>query len=43
MASAEALWRWLRQWRREHLQVDRAAVLRNVDEGGQLGPRYASS
>ncbi|UOV03281.1 DUF389 domain-containing protein [Pseudoxanthomonas mexicana] len=41
MASAEALWRWLRQWRREHLQVDRAAVLRNVDEGGQLGPRYA--
>ena len=41
MASAEALWRWLRQWRREHLQVDRVAVLRNVDEGGQLGPRYA--
>ena len=41
MASAEALWRWLRQWRREHLQVDRAAVLRNVDESGQLGPRYA--
>ncbi|CAN7149626.1 TIGR00341 family protein [Pseudoxanthomonas sp. LjRoot168] len=41
MASAEALWRWLRQWRREHLQVDRVAVLRNVDENGQLGPRYA--
>jgi len=37
MASAEALWRWLRQWRREHLQVDRAAVLRNVDEEDSWG------
>ncbi len=41
MPSPEALWRWSRQWRRENLQCDRAAVLKQVDEAAQLGPRYA--
>ncbi|MFC0676429.1 DUF389 domain-containing protein [Lysobacter korlensis] len=33
-------WRWLRQWRRAHLQVDRAAVLEHVEDAGALRPRY---
>ena len=41
MRSPEAMWRWLRLWRRENLVVDRAAVLLHVDEGGALGPRFA--
>ncbi|MEO6103144.1 MAG: DUF389 domain-containing protein [Pseudoxanthomonas sp.] len=41
MRSPEAMWRWLRVWRRENLLVDRAAVLEHVDEGGALGPRFA--
>lgn len=40
LPSIEALWRWLRLWRREHLLVDRAAVVEHVCEGGALGPRY---
>ncbi|MEO8365146.1 MAG: DUF389 domain-containing protein [Pseudoxanthomonas sp.] len=41
MASPEALLRWLRQWRRDNLVVDRVDVLRHVDEGGELAPRFA--
>ena len=41
MRSPEAMWRWLRLWRRENLVVDRAGVLLHVDEGGELGPRFA--
>ncbi|WP_162454955.1 DUF389 domain-containing protein [Pseudoxanthomonas kalamensis] len=41
MASMEAILRWLRMWRHEHLIVDRAAVLQSVDENGQPGPRYS--
>ncbi|WP_208456877.1 DUF389 domain-containing protein [Lysobacter solisilvae (ex Woo and Kim 2020)] len=41
LPSPQALWRWLRQWRREHLQVDRFAVLQHVDEAGALAPRFA--
>lgn len=40
LASPAAWWRWLRQWRRTRLDVDRAAVLAHVHEGGQLRPRY---
>ncbi len=40
-STPEALWRWLRQWRATHLNTDRADVVAHVDEGGELGPRYA--
>ena len=41
MPDAKVWWRWLRQWRREHLKLDRFEVLQHVDEGGALAPRYA--
>lgn len=43
LPTPQALWRWLRQWRKSRLvdAVDRVAVLTSVDENGQLGPRYA--
>lgn len=41
MADARVWWRWLRQWRRAHLTLDRFAVLQHVDDGGALGPRFA--
>ncbi len=33
--------RWLRQWRRTNLKVERIEVLEHVDDAGALGPRYA--
>lgn len=41
MLNPKVWWRWLRQWRHEHLTLDRVDVLRHVDEGGTMGPRYA--
>ena len=41
MIDPRVWWRWLRKWRREHLNIDRFEVLQHVDEGGALGPRYA--
>jgi uncharacterized hydrophobic protein (TIGR00271 family) len=35
-----AWWRWLRHWRRVHLEVDRQAVLEHVEDAGALRPRY---
>lgn len=40
MATPLAWWRWLRQWRRTRLHVDRAEVLAHVADGGALRPRY---
>ena len=40
MANPAALWRWLRQWRRTHLNVPRAEVLHHIDDGGALGARF---
>lgn len=40
MTGPAAWWRWLRQWRRTHLEVDRPAVLAHVEDAGALRPRY---
>lgn len=41
MLTPGAFLRWLRQWRRTNLEVDRVDVLLHVDDAGALGPRYA--
>ncbi len=41
MTSPLVWWRWLRQWRRENLVVDRADALAHVNDAGEFGPRYA--
>ncbi|RPE80148.1 putative hydrophobic protein (TIGR00271 family) [Vulcaniibacterium tengchongense] len=41
MLTPAVAWRWLQQWRRKNLELDRAAVLGHVRESGALAPRYA--
>lgn len=41
MLTPGAFLRWLRQWRRTNLKVDRVEVLHHLDDAGALGPRYA--
>lgn len=41
MTSPLVWWRWLRQWRRENLVVDRVGALEHVNDAGEFGPRYA--
>ena len=40
MADAKTWWRWLRQWRAEHLQVDRPEVLAHIGRNATQSPSY---